>query len=248
MAESWYGTVPRAVLEAHFARGLLAVTARRPGMAREFDLAERVVPAAHRERLLTRDEAQIELLHQAARALGVGTAADLADYYRLPVRETRPLLSRMVENGRLRPVKVDGWHESAFVDSTAQLPGKLEAAALLSPFDPLVWFRPRTLRLFDFHYRMEVFIPQRLRRWGVYVLPFLMNERLTARVDVKADRSAGILRVLASYLETHADAETSAAALAAELRLLASWLGLHSVKVGRKGDFARALKEAVKAL
>jgi uncharacterized protein len=243
---SWWGSVPRAVLESHFGLGVLAVAERRPNFMRVFDLAERIVPAAHRGRALERDEAQRELLSRAARAHGIGTAADLAYYYRMPVGEARPRLAELAEAGELRLVRVEGWREPAYLHRNARVPTRIEAASLLSPFDPVVWFRPRVARLFDFEYRMEVFVPDAQRRWGPYVLPFLMGERLEARVDLKADRPRRRLLVPAAFLEPHAEAGAVAEALARELRTLAGWLGLEAITVGRRGDFARRLRAAVR--
>jgi uncharacterized protein YcaQ len=241
---SWFGTVPRAVLEAHFGRGALAVAGRRGNFARAYDLAERLIPPEHYGREVTREEAQRELLRRAARAHGVATAADLADYYRLPVREALPRLAELVAAGELRQVRVEGWKGPAYLHAEARVPARIDAAALLSPFDPVVWYRPRTARLFDFDYRFEIFVPQAQRRWGAYVLPFLLGERLVARVDLKADRAGRRLLVLAAYREAHAKPGAVAPALAAELRTMATWLGLGAVAVERRGDLARALGAA----
>ncbi len=241
---SWFGTVPRAVLEAHFGRGALAVAGRRGNFARAYDLAERLIPPEHYGREVTREEAQRELLRRAARAHGVATAADLADYYRMPVREALPRITELVAAGELRQVRVEGWKGPAYLHREARLPARLSAAALLSPFDPVVWYRPRTARLFEFDYRFEIFVPQAQRRWGAYVLPFLLGDRLVARVDLKADRPGRRLLVLAAYREEHAEPGATAAALAVELRAMASWLGLDAVAVERRGNLARALAPA----
>jgi uncharacterized protein YcaQ len=242
---AWHASVARAVLEAHFGRGLLAVADRRPDFARRYDLAERRIPPEHHARVVGREEAQRELLRLAARAHGVGTAADLADYYRMPVREARPRLAELVDERALRVVRVEGWREPAYLHAAARLPARVEAAALLSPFDPVVWFRPRAARLFGFDYRVEIFVPRPTRRWGYYVMPFLLGDRLVARVDLKADRAARRLRVLAAYLEPHEKRAEVAAALAAELRTMAGWLGLEAVAVGRRGNLARPLAAAL---
>jgi uncharacterized protein len=239
--DAWVGTVPRAVLEALFGRGVLAVADRGRDFARAYDLAERVVAAEHFGRELTTEEAERELVRRAGRAHGVGTAADLADYYRMSVRATRPRLAELVESGALAEVRVEGWREPAYLDTAARIPKRIEAAALLSPFDPVVWFRPRCARLFGFDYRVELYVPSPQRRWGYYVLPFLLGDRLVARVDLKADREERRLLVLASYLESHAKPGPVAEALAAELRTLARWLDLESVVVERRGPFARPL-------
>ncbi len=243
---TWIGTVPRAVLEALFGRGVLAVAGRRPNFARVFDLAERVVPAEHLDRRVSREEAQRELLRMAARSCGVGTAADLADYYRMPIREARPRIEELVETGELREVRVEGWRETAYLDAGARAPGRVDTAALVAPFDPVVWHRPRVERLFGFEYRVEIFVPEEKRQWGYYVLPFLLGDRLVARVDVKADRLGGRLVVPAAYVERGVNRGEVARALAVELRTMAKWLGLESVAVGRRGDLARELQAAVK--
>jgi uncharacterized protein len=244
---TWYGSVPRAVLEAHFGSGRLAVAERRPNFSRAFDLPERVVPAVHREREVDGKEAQRELLRRAARALGVGVAADLADYWRMPVKSVRPRLEELVKSGDLVAARVEGWRETAFLHRDARAPRKVAAAALLSPFDPLIWFRPRALRLFGFEYRMEVFVPAEKRRWGVYVLPFLLDERLVARVDLKTDRAARRLRVQAAFLEPHSTAAAVVPPLAAELKSMARWLELDGVSVQRRGNLARALGAALRS-
>jgi len=246
-SESWFGTIPRAVLEAHFARGVLAIANRLPNFTRTYDLAERVLPQEHHARVVEGEEAQRELLRQAARAHGVGTAADLADYFRMPNPVARPRLAELVDAGELRQVRVEGWREPAYLHPAARLPGRIDASALLSPFDPVVWFRPRAARLFDFDYRFEIFTPQEKRRWGSYVLPFLLGDRLVARVDLKADRAGSRLLVLAAYLEPHAKSAAVAEPLAAELRTLASWLDLDSITVARRGDFTRPLAVALRS-
>jgi len=245
---AWHGSVPRAVLEAHFGRGALAVAARRPNFSRVFDLAERVIPREHHRRRVGRAEAQRELLLLAARAHGVGTAPDLADYYRVPIREARAGIAELVEAGELREVRIDGWRQPAYLHPDARPPRRIDAASLLSPFDPVIWTRARVARLFELDYRIEIFVPAAKRRWGYYVLPFLLGERLVARVDLKADRSARRLLVPAAYLERGSEAGPVAAALAAELRTLAGWLGLEAVVVGKRGDFARALAAAAAPL
>jgi len=238
-------TVTRATLEAHFGRGILAVADRRDDFSRVYDLAERIVPTKHHGREVERDEAQRELLRQAARANGVGTAADLADYFRLSVSEVRPRLAELVEAGDLRLVRVGEWREPAYLHPEASFPQRIEAITLLSPFDPLIWHRPRVERLFDFEYRFEIFVPAEKRRWGCYVLPFLQGERLSARVDLKTDREGRCLLVLAAYKEPEAQPGPTAAALADELRTLASWLERDEIRVKRRGDLARPLAVAL---
>jgi uncharacterized protein YcaQ len=245
MAGAWQ-SVPRAVLEAHFGRGVLAIAGRRPNFARAYDLAERIVPAEHHGNVVATEESQRRLLAQAARALGVSTAGDLADYFRMRGVPVRTRLAELVESGQLRPVRVEGWREPAYLHPDTCLPDQVEARALISPFDPLIWHRPRTARLFGFDYRFEIFVPQEKRRWGTYVLPFLLGERLVARVDLKADRAVRKLRVVAAYGEPDIDVSEVTESLAGELHTLAGWLGLESVTVGRRGGLARKLALALR--
>ena len=268
---AWVGTVQRAVLEAQFGRGLLAVAARQPNFARAYDLAECVVPPEHLRRNLSPEDADRELVRRAARACGVGTAADLADYYRMPVRAARQRIAELAEQGELREVSVEGWREPAYLHREASLRDRKNVAgvaALLSPFDPLVWHRPRAARLFNFDYSIEIFVPREKRRWGYYVLPFLVGDRLMARVDLKAERvrtgqSGGRLVVLAAYVEpvrergrkqaataeseSCLDAALIAEALARELGTMAKWLGLGSIMVEPRGNFARLVRAALRA-
>ncbi len=215
----------RGILEAHFLRGTLAAAGRRSDFSRLYDLAERLIAEEHRSAHVSYDEGRRALLLEAARAVGVGTAKDLADYFRMPVRDAAPRLTELVESGNLNEVRVEGWREIAYLHPEATMPRSIEAAALLSPFDPLIWCRPRVKRLFDFEYRVEIFVPPDKREYGFYVLPFLFGERLAARVDLKADRAAGRLRVLGKWFEGKRSGEVNEA-LSAELKLLAEWLGL----------------------
>lgn len=242
---AWYGTARRATLEALFGSGVLAIAGRRADFSRLYDLAERIVPASHRLRAVPRAEAQRDLLRAAARAQGVASTGDLADHWRMPVTEARPRLEELAAAGELRPVRVEGWREPAWLHAGAAIPPRTAGAALLSPFDPLVWTRRRTRRVFGFEYRLEVFVPEARRRWGTYVLPFLLGDRLVARVDLKAEREAGRLAVRAAHLEAGEDAGEVAAALARELREMAGWLGLGSVRIGRRGALARPLAAAL---
>jgi uncharacterized protein YcaQ len=236
---AWY-SVPRATLEMYFVRGRLAV-ARRAGMARVFDLPERVLPAACLAGEPDPHEAQRQLLRIAARSYGVATADDLADYFRSPVRELLPRIAELVEAGMLLPVSVEGWRQRAYLHRDAK-PRPCRLAALISPFDPLVWYRRRALRLFHFEHRFEIFVPQEKRKYGVYVLPFLLNDRLVARVDLKTDRAQSRLLVLSAVAEPGISGEDVAAPLAAELRSMIEWLGLEKVVAGRRGNLARALR------
>jgi uncharacterized protein YcaQ len=212
-------------MEAHFLRGALAAAGRRRDFSRIYDLAERLVPEEHRTRQVEYVDSRRALLLQAARAQGVGTAKDLADYFRMPVADARPRLRELVEAGQLHEARVEGWRELAYLDPQAQAPRRIEAATLLSPFDPLIWCRPRVARLYGFEYRVEIFVPPEKRQYGFYVLPFLLGENLVARVDLKADRARGRLRVLGTWFEGRRTAAV-AHELSVALRDLGEWLGL----------------------
>jgi len=190
------------------------------------------------------DDARRDLLVRSARALGVATARDLADYFRIALPVARPLIADLAEARRLIPVTVEGWREPGYLHPEVTAPRQISARSLLSPFDSLIWERRRAERLFGFEYRIEIYTPPGKRKYGYYVLPFLLGEALVARVDVKSDREASALRVHAAYAERHAPAGT-ASALAAELTAFAHWLGFDRVLVGRRGDLARALRAAL---
>ena len=220
-------------------------TATRRGFERLYDLPQRVIPATiHDAPTPEPAEAIRHLLRVSARGLGVATAADLRDYFRLSPKDADPRLAELVEAGDLLPVRVEGWSQKAFLTKDARMPRRVGGQALLAPFDPLVWERSRTQRLFGFRYRIEIYTPADKRVHGYYVLPFRLGEAIVARLCLKADRAAATLRVNTAFAEPHAPAHT-AEALAGELRSLAHWLGLERVETLATGDLAAPLAEAL---
>ncbi|MDB5432131.1 MAG: cytoplasmic protein [Caulobacter sp.] len=242
----WWGwSDQKAQLEWLWRTGQLMVKTRRTNFERVYDLAERVLPARIRA-LPAPDEAESHrrLLRLSADALGVATATDLRDYFRLTGEQANPRIPELVENGDLIPVMVKGWKQQAYLAPGARRPRRIEARALLAPFDPVVWERDRTERLYGVRIKLEIYTPAAQRQHGYYVLPFLLGDQIAARVDLKSDRAAGVLRVLSSHPEANAPADMPQH-LAAELRLMADWLGLTEIAVSAKGDLAPALAAAV---
>ena len=226
---AWHRPVQRWALEHHFGRGRLAVRKRLSNFQRVYELPERLIDDHHRCARVKTFDAQRQLLRQSAAALGVATLHDLADYYRMSPRVAAPRVEELVEEGELVRVRVEGWNQDAFMAPDARIPRRIHGASLLSPFDPLVWFRPRAERVFEFQYRIEIYVPEEKRRWGYYVLPFRLGEHLVARVDLKADRRERRLLVLRAHYENGFDRKKTESALDGELGALADWLGLQSV-------------------
>jgi uncharacterized protein YcaQ len=223
----WDWDEAKTALEYLFLTGELMSCGRGSDFARVYDTPERVLPEKILQMpTLSETDARKELLVRAMRAQGVATLRDLADYYRQKPAVVKPLVSELVEQGVLREVAVDGWQEKAYVHRNVKLPKRLHATALLSPFDSLVWCRPRNERLFDFHYRIEIYTPKEKRKFGYYVLPFMMNGQMVGRVDLKADRENSKLLVQSVHTERGVKRSAVNDALTTELRLMASWLGL----------------------
>ncbi len=242
----WHRSMPRRALEYHFARGDLAVSDRLPNFQRVYDLPERILPREYLDTTLSVSDAKTELLKLASRAFGVATLHDLADYYRISPRAAAPLVQNLVEEGELSPVRVEGWSEQAYLSSAARLPRSIAGVSLLSPFDPVVWFRPRAERLFDFHYRIEIYVPAAKRRWGYYVLPFRVGDRIVGRVDLKADRKVKQLLVLNAHEEDSVDIDNCCEGLANELHALKDWLGLDTISVEHNNLFSKRLGQMVR--
>jgi uncharacterized protein YcaQ len=241
----WDWSAEKHALEWLFAAGEVTVSGRR-GFERLYDLPERVIPAKILQQpLLSEAEAQRELLVHAANALGVGTDKDLRDYFRLSPVDSRERLAELVEAGELMVCEVQDWRQPAYCLPEPKVPRKVEASALLSPFDSLIWERSRTERLFDFRYRLEIYTPQAKRVYGYYVLPFLHNERIAARVDLRAERAQGRLAVHAVHEEEPGLDEQGMLALARNLRQMADWLGLVEIQLNCPRAGATRLRVAL---
>jgi hypothetical protein len=244
----WNWSVAKHVLEWLFYTGRITAADRTTSFARRYDLPERVLPQAVLDAPTpTPADAFRALVELSARSLGVAAEPELRDYFRLPVDGFKQAVAELVEDQVLLPVTVPGWKQPTYLHHEAKLPRWVRAATLVSPFDPLIWERGRTERLFGMNYRIEIYVPAAQRLYGYYVLPFLLGDQLAARVDLKADRKTGVLQVPAAWLEPAADQEETAVALAGELHRLAGWLGLHEVATPERGDFAGPLTAALKA-
>jgi len=237
----WDRSDTKWVAEALFASGVLT-TATRVGFARHYDLTERVLPPQVLAREVDDAQAVRELTLRAAGALGLATEADIRDYFRLAAGQVKPALAQLVSDGELEQVQVEGWAAPAYLRAGQTVPRADRGTALLCPFDPLIFFRPRVERLWGFHYRIEIYTPAPKRQFGYYVWPFLLDGQLVGRVDLKADRSADVLQVVGAFTEEGQDRHRVARALAAELSTMAQWLGLGGVAVGHRGDLVTPLR------
>ncbi|HWK73411.1 MAG TPA: crosslink repair DNA glycosylase YcaQ family protein [Povalibacter sp.] len=243
----WWGwSQGKEILEWLFWTGEVT-TARRRNFERLYDLTERVLPpAVLAAPIPSKEEAQRTLMVIAAKAMGVATLRDLRDYFRLPTQDAAERLKELIAEGVLTPVSVEGWKQQAYLVTGARLPRSVQAQALLSPFDSLIWERQRAERLFDFVYRLEIYTPAHKRQHGYYVLPLLLGDRLVARVDLKSDRQRHRLQVRGGSVEAHAAPKQVVAPLAAQLQSLASWLGLEKVEVvSRRGELMKLLRSSV---
>ncbi len=244
-AGGWWGwSDGKRAVEWLFWAGYIT-TATRRSFERVYDLTERVIPGEILDiPTPTRADAQRELISIAARSMGVATMQDLRDYFRMGVEDTKARVAELVEAGELTPVEVKEWDRPAFLAPDAK-PKRVETAALLSPFDSLVWRRERAERLFGFRYRIEIYTPAHKREHGYYVLPFLMGEAIGGRLDLKADRKAGKLLVKSAHAEPWFEPDTIAEQLAPELAAMAGWLGLDEVKIEGRQTLAKELKRRV---
>lgn len=242
----WWGWADgKVALEYLFAAGRVTVS-HRDNFTRHYDIVERVIPEEHRAATPPeREDAQKRMLLEAARSFAVGTARDLIDYYSLKPAQGRPVLAGLVAEGSLVEVEVAGWKEPAYALPEVRIPRSVDARTLINPFDTYAFNRDRLVRLHDFHYRIEIYVPQPKRVYGYYVFPFLLGDDLVARVDLKADRKRRVLMVPGAFLEDGQDPKRVARELAIELAEMARWLGLDEIEVGKKGDLAGELRRAV---
>lgn len=243
----WWGySKGKIALEYLYLTGQLMISNRDKNFKIAYDLPDRVLPSeVGQQPTPSTQESFRALAMLGAKSHGIGTAADIADYFRLKLTDVRPILQEQVAAGELELVEVAGWKDPAYLHPEAKVPRSIKAATFLTPFDPVCWFRPRAERLFNFHYRIEIYVPEPKRIYGYYVLPFLHNDQLVGRADIKADRKAGMLLAKGIYGEPHADPDVVAPAMAENLHAMAEWLGLDGVDVGGRGDLAAAVSAAV---
>ena len=244
-SQMWGWSDGKVALEALFAEGRIT-TASRPNFVRHYDVTERVLPPEQLVHDVDPEAARRELLLIAARSYGIATAADLADYHRIRMPLARPALERLVAAGDVEVVDVEGWDRPAYLHPEAVTPRRVEGSALISPFDSLVWFRPRAERIWDFSYRIEIYVPADRRVHGYYVLPYLMDGHLVARVDLKADRTSGTLVVKGAFGEEGIDRGAVARSLASDLEMAATWLDLtNGPTVDPNGDLSGVLADVL---
>jgi uncharacterized protein len=236
----WDWSFAKVALEYLFFKGVLSVPTRL-NFARYYDLSERVLPESILDEKLPEDEQRRELLRRSLRACGVGTFPDIVDYYRQGRTACMPIFREMVAAGEAVEVEVDGWKDKSYIDPGLTVPRAVKGVAFLCPFDPMVWFRPRTERLFDFHYRIEIYTPQPKRVFGYYVFPILLDGDLVGRLDLKGDRAQSALLVRGAFVEAGRDPEAMAPRIKQELRTMADWLELEAVVIEPNGSLAPAL-------
>jgi len=245
---SWGGYQDgKIAAEWHFSRGDLSIGERR-NFTRYYDLTERVIPSEHLDTATPSvKDSNREMMRLAVKAHGIGSVRDFGNYYHLKDDSALAGLNELVEEGSIQRARIEGWPKGieAFATKENISLDQTDARALLTPFDPLVWNRNRIKRIFDFFYRIEIYIPERKRQYGYYVYPFLLGEDLVARVDLKADRNRNILVVKSAFAEEGYDHDHIAFSLADELMMMARWLGLERVSTGRKGNLMKFLRAAL---
>jgi uncharacterized protein YcaQ len=244
--EPWWGYGPgKVALELLFGNGEVAAL-RTKNFTRLYDAPERMIDAAAREApALSKEEAYPVLLRDAVRHQGIGTVHDIADYFRLNMSRSAPILAQMASTGEIEEVEVRGWDAPTYLDPEAVRPRTIQGATLLSPFDPVTWYRERAERLFDFEYRIEIYVPEPKRVYGYYTLPFMLDGDLVGRVDLKADRKSGTLLVQSAWREEGTSLQRVADAMATELESFAAWLDLGDINIGEKGNVATELRRSM---
>jgi uncharacterized protein YcaQ len=244
----WQWSKSKQALEYLFSTGEIASAGRR-GFERLYDINERTIPAALLNASVPeRKGSQASLLEIAAVALGVATEADLRDYFRISAADARGCIEQLVEDKKLIPLRVDTWKDTAYICPNTVIPRTATHSSLLTPFDPLVWHRQRAERLFGFNFRLEIYVPEKQRKYGYYVMPYLMNGSLVARLDLKSDRQSGSLLVKGAWPEAGVDIGKTAEQLATDLHRLAGWLQLESVKIQRRGQLAKPLQQSLRCM